>query len=470
MEILQETELAAFKPGESDPFAVFDSELLSVSLTQSSQDVIDSGDIEIETTGRPFGDRRVTSGDRLEFRTRLAGESQLSTRLVGMARDISESLTAGGGIREARIETTDFVFTTLGFRTTEGSFDSADVGDVVDTVVEAEAPEIGRSQIETVGRNVTLDVNGRTALDVITQDLSAAGDSIVAQDGTDLVFRPFEEVSPTFTMTPADLHTPVDIERVDDDLINQVRIDGGTDSAVDSEQLTQSSTARVTSSQREVFQVETRKSSLDSVEIFTVKDQTAANGMTVRVQAARNGSAVDVTSQQSDVARRGLAPEFISNSGFTEFLLPDHEFAPAENPFVIVEGVGQTGHEIGTDGTTPTHRAFFPFPLLARASAGDSVTEFRRRDLRRRDEQLDSERAVQDASERELRHRGEPHRRVSALAATPRAHQLRPGDGVRLDEFPVSDVSGLFVVTERATDFDSVRLDTELTLEDVETL
>jgi hypothetical protein len=77
---------------------------------------------------------------------------------------------------------------------------------------------------------------------------------------------------------------------------------------------------------------------------------------------------------------------------------------------------------------------------------------------------------VQDASNRELRHRGEPHRRVSGLAATPRAHQLRPGDGVRLEDFPVSDVSGLFVVTERSTDFSSVRLDTELTFEDVDTI
>jgi hypothetical protein len=31
-------------------------------------------------------------------------------------------------------------------------------------------------------------------------------------------------------------------------------------------------------------------------------------------------------------------------------------------------------------------------------------------------------------------------------------------------------VSGLFVVTERSTSFDSVRLDTELTFEDVETI
>jgi hypothetical protein len=166
-----------------------------------------------------------------------------------------------------------------------------------------------------------------------------------------------------------------------------------------------------------------------------------------------------------------LAPPFISDNGFTEFLFPDHSFAPAENPFLIVEGTGPTGHEIGTDGNgAETFRAFFPFPLLARASAGDSAAEFRRRDLRRRDDQLSNIREVQDAAQAALRHRSEPHRRISALAATPRAHQLRPGDGVRLSDFPVNDVSGLFLVTERSTQFNGVQLNTELTIEDVNTL
>jgi hypothetical protein len=209
------------------------------------------------------------------------------------------------------------------------------------------------------------------------------------------------------------------------------------------------------------------------VEIFTVKDSSADNGLVVRLQAARNGSAVDPTDTESDVARRELAPEFIAQNDFTEFLLPAHDLAPAEDPFVIVEGAGPTGHEIGTDGSTPptpTFKAFFPFPLLARASSGESVTEFRRRDLRRRDEQLENEQAVQDAAQAALRHRAEPKRRLNAAAATPRAHRLRPGEAVRVSDVPVADVSGEFIVTERATSFDGVRLDTELTFEDADTL
>jgi hypothetical protein len=471
MEQLREVELKAFKPGATAPFATFTDSLRSVSGTESAQDPIDSISIGLEATGNPINNTRITSGDRLEFRVRLAGEPALETRSVVLARDIRDELTAGGGVRRVNIETTDFATSVLTFRVSDGSFENTDVGTVVDSLVAAAAPEVGRSQIETVGRETTINVNGRKTFDTVTQDLQPQGDAIVATDGRDLVFKRLDTVTPQFDLDISDLHTPITVERVDDELMNRVRIDGGSDSALDAEQPTQSSTVRVTDSSRRVFQIPTRKSEVDSVEIFTVKDANADDGIVVRLQAARNGSAVDPTDRASDVARRELAPSFIAANGFTEFILPDHNLAPAENPFLIVEGAGATGHKIGTDGSgNETFRAFFPFPLLARASAGDSVDEFRRRDLRRRDDQLDSEQAVQDAAQAALRHRAEPKRRISAAAATPRAHRLRPGEAVDVSKFPVADVSGTFVITERRTDFQGTRLDTQLTLEDADTL
>jgi hypothetical protein len=473
MEQLRAAELQAFKPGAASPFLTLSDSLQSVDATESVQDVIDSVSITLESTGRPLSGQRITSGDRLEFRTRLAGEQSLTTRFVAMARDITDELTAGGGVRNIDIEATDFVFSVLSFRTSDGAFDSVDAGTVVDSLVAANVPEVGRSQIETVGNDVTISINGRKTLDVIAQDLAPTGDALLAQDGTDLVFQSLSTVTPQFNLTLDDLHTPVSIQRVDDELINRVRIDGGTDSALDDEQPTQTGTVRVTDSSRRIFQVESRKSEVDSVEIFTVKDSSADNGVVVRLQAARNGSAVDPTDRESDVARRELAPPFIETNGFTEFIFPDHDLAPAEDPFIIVEGAGSTGHEIGVDtnnNDAVAFRAFFPFPLLARASDGASVAEFRRRDFRQRDGQLDSEQAVQDAAQAALRHRTEPKRRINAAAATPRTHQLRPGQAVRVSEVPVADVSGSYIVTERSTSFDGVRLDTELTFEDITTI
>lgn len=174
--------------------------------------------------------------------------------------------------------------------------------------------------------------------------------------------------------------------------------------------------------------------------------------------------------RESDVARRELPPQELTDNGFTKFELPDHDLAPAENPFIILQAAGSTGHEVGTNGTTPTHRAFFPFPLLARASDVKSIDEFRRRDLRRRDDQLNSEQAVQDAAQAALRHRTEPKRRISAFAATPRAHQLQPGEAVDMSGFPVSDVDGDYIVTERETEFRGNRLNTNITIEDSDTI
>jgi hypothetical protein len=308
-------------------------------------------------------------------------------------------------------------------------------------------------------------------LDVLSQDLAPAGDAIIAQQGADLIFRPIQAITPQFTLSPDDLHTPISVERVDDDLINRVRIDGGTDAALDAEQPNQSATVRVDDSTRRIFQIETRKSEIDSIELFTDPDPNATEGLVVRLQAARNGSAVDPTDAESDITRRELAPDFLAQSGLTTFTMPDHDLAPAENPFIIVEGAGSVGHDIGVDSNnTVTFRSFHPFPLVARVADSGSVTEFRRRDLRRRDDQLENEQAVEDAAQSPLRHRTEPKRRLTATAATPRAHQLRPGQAVSVSDIPVSDVSGEYIVTERGTNFDGTQLQTDLTLEDADTL
>jgi len=471
MEQVRSAELRAFAPGASEPFVVVSDALVAVDVTETAQDAIDSGSITLEATDAPLGDERITSGDRLEFFVQFAGENTLQRRWTAIARDVTDELTAGGGVRQLAIEATDFVFTTLSFRVADGGFESEDVGSVVDSLVGAEAPEVGRSQIETVGRDVTISINGRKTLDVLSQDLAPAGDAVIAQDGTDLVFRALRDVGPAFALGLEDLHTPVSVSRVDDELVNRVRIDGGTDVALDDEQPVQSATARVDDSTREVFQVASRKSEIAAVELYTVPDAAAENGLVVRLQAARDGSAVNPDDRESDVARRELAPEFLADSGFTSFQLPDHDLAPAENPFVIVEGAGATGHDIGTDGSgNVTYRALFPYPLLARSEAGGSQQQYRRRDLRRRDEQLDSEAAVQDAARAALRRRGQPQRRISATAATPRAHRLRPGEAVAVPDWPVEDVRGTFVVTERSTRFERTRLDTELTLVDADTL
>jgi len=465
-----DAELRAFKPRATSPFVTLRT-IEAFSVTQGANDPIDRGSATIENTdGKLSGANRITSGDRVEIDVQLRGEASLSRRFTAVARDVTDSLE-GGGRRTVEIELTGFALTVCSFRNVDGAFEGVDVGTVVDSLVAADAPELDRSRIQTVGRTIDINIQGRRLFDVLTQDLQPAGDAILAGDKQSLVFRSLGDISVKHGLTDADVHAPISVERVDDELRNRVRIDGGVDTAVDDEQLTQSATTRVTDSSRFTQAIETRKSEVDKVQVFTIRDSTSDDNLTVRIQAGRNGSPVDINDRQSDIASRTLAPSFISQTGFTEFRMPNHTLAADAQPFIIIEASGTTGHEVGTDGSGAlTFKALFPFPLLARSERGSSIQEFRRRDLRVRDDQLETEQAVQDAAGARLRHRAEPKRRFTATANSIRTHNLRPTDVVSVDSFPVADVSGEFVVTERQTEFAGSQLQTEITLEDTTTL
>lgn len=468
---IRSVELRAYRPGTSTPHtALTDETLVEVSLTETAQDALDSGTMRLDTTDRGLDAPRITSGDRLELDVQLAGESSRSRYWTAVARDVSDALEAGD-ISEVTIEATDFPFTVLSFRNADGAFEGVDAGDVLDTIVADDAPELGRSQIQTVGAEVDIQVAGRKLMDVLSQDLAPIGDAVVAADGTDLVFRPLGDVTVKHPLTPAELLAPIDIQRVDDGLVNRVRVDGGSDHAVDDEQLTQSSTARVTDSNRLTTQIETRKSEVARVQLYTVPDADSGDTLTVRLQAARDGSPVAIDDRESDIARRTLDPAFLEADGFTEFQLPAHSLSPGQDPFLIVEAGGAAGHDVGINSSgTPTYQAEFPFPLLARAEAGDSQSQYRRRDRREKDETLQTEQAVQDTAAATLRHQSEPERRVSASAESVRAHRLRPAEAVRLAEFPVADISGRYLVTERQTVLSGTLLRASLTLADANTI
>lgn len=465
-----DVELRAFKPQAASPFITLDT-IESLSVTQSATDPIDRGSVAIENTDTKLtGATRITSGDRIEIDVRLRGEDSLSRRFTAIARDITDSLE-GGGRRTLEIEMTGFALTVCSFRNVDGAFEGVDVGSVVESIVAANAPEINRSRINTVGRTVDIDIQGRRLFDIITQELQPAGDAIVAGDDRSLIFRRLNDVNIKHALTDRDIDAPISVQRVDDELRNRVRVDGGVDTAVDDSQLTQSSTTRVTDTNRIIQPVQTRKSEIDKVNVFTQRDTGSSDNLILRLQAGRNGSPVDVDDRQSDIAQRTLAPDFLATDGFTEFRFPTHTLATDAQPFLIVESQGPTGQPVGVNGSGElTFEAFFPFPLLARSEQASSIQEYRRRDLRVRDDQLETRQAVQDATAARLRHRAEPTRRISVTANSIRAHNLTPTDVVSVTDVPVTDVSGTFVVTERQTNFSGSQLETTITFEDSTTV
>jgi hypothetical protein len=469
---IAEIQLRVFKPGDTSPTVTIPTEDIgSFQVDERISDAKDSGSLFLENSEDQATE--ITSGDKLKIDTRLVGEPSLTNRFTGLARSPTDEVR-GGNIQRRDIDLVDFVFGVLSNRLIFESFEDVQLSgtpdSILETILRQEAPEIGRSQISAVSRTTDLFLDGRSLFDVVTEDLSALSDAFVTQDEEDIIFRPLQDVRASTILTPSDLFAPLQIERNDDNLVNTVRVSGGTDFKQDDSQTGQSSFQTVTDSSRITQAIETRKSEIDRIEIFTSPNSNN-EAMRVRVQSTRNGTAVAPGDTTSDVASATVSKSELTQGGFTTFRLPSHTLGPQENPVVIVESTGPNGHQVGTDGSGGLiFRSSFSFPLLTRAIDKQSVDEFRRRDKRIQDDSLETFPAVRDKSQSVLDRRSQPEVTIQAEANSVKAHNLDPGDGVSLQGFGVSDISGNFLVRERATSFVGVELRTELTLERAQTI
>lgn len=475
--IIADAELDVYKPGEDMPFVTIPGDdLPGVEIDERIQDAMDSGELAITNHDALYStDYEITTGDKLVFRVQLAEETGLTDYWTAIVRDPTDVLE-GGGRQRLDIGATDFVFTILSWRLAYESLESAPISGSQDAILDSllsDAPEIDTSQVSTISQTTDGFYNGRDLLSIITEDLAPIADAVVGQDGTSLVFKPLSNVTSKYTLTPSDFRGEIEISRVDDDVANLVRVDGGTDHDSDASQETQSSYERVTDTSRLTTQVPTRKSEIDRIQVYTRVDDTSSDGLTVRLQADRNGSPVAVDDQTSDIARKTLDDEFLATDGWTTFLLPSHTLPPQSYPWLIIEADGDTGHDIGVDGSgVPAYRAEYPFPLLARIPDADSQSEYRRRDYRIKDDSLNSFPSVRDKARSYLRHHNDPERTVSGEAESIRAHQLSPGEAVDMQEWGRVGLSGTWVCRERATEFDGStnRLSTTLTLQEADSL
>ena len=472
---IADIEIEATKPGETSPFVTIPSDDIgSVSIDERAHDGTSTGTIVIENADDSYsGSDRITSGDKLTVKTQLDGEASLTGRWTAMTRTVADDgwLSPRESWQELVVEADGFVFATLGWRTVEASFEDEDPADIVDDLVETEAPEIGRGQIEPTGQTTDAFYSGRFLRDVVLEDQAAIGDAFVSQDGTDLVFEPLGDKTPKHDLTPDDVQADVSLERNDARIANRVRVDGGEDHAIDDEQTDQDDTETVTDTDRITHQLSVRKSEVARIQVWT-QPTGSGDPVTVRLQANDDGSPVAPDDPESDIARRELQAPFLADGDFTTFLMPSHTLAPGEGPWMIIESGENGGQDIGVnDNDVPTFRAEFPFPLITRAINDESLGEYRRRDKRETDEQLDTETAVRDRARAVADHNGQPEVMLEASAASDRAHNLRAAEAVTVpDAAWPGDVPDTFIVLERTTEYANGLLQTELTLQDIDSV
>jgi len=292
-------------------------------------------------------------------------------------------------------------------------------------------------------------------------NLVALGDGVARQDGDTLIVEPLSGIQPD---TSLDRATDIGIPEVggsDDRMTNVVRVSGGTDTAIDDQQPTQTTTTTVTDGSTLTTTISTRKSEVARLDIFT--DRTGSDeDLIVRLQQDDGtGAPIAPNDPQSDIAQRRLSAEFIEQGGLTTFLLPDHTL-PEPDPVLIIQSSGTSGQLIGTDGNgEPRYDAFFEFPVEVRSSDGDSAAEFGRRQTFIQDDSISSLAEANDRAETVLQRRARPQREFSAVADSLTAHQLDPGDGLSLDWSDLN-TTGPFVVSEVRDQFDGTVVETEI--------
>lgn len=489
--------LVAFDPGATDPkLEIALGDVVSAGVTSRVQDRKDTASFKIDATKRVddyVGG--ITSGDRVELYVYLDGDLTTTrygegyygegfygghpSRWTGVAHE--PDYTAAGPTKTLMaFESDDFVFGVMDMRHVYDSFENrpiahdpatdppqADRG-ILNEVLEETAPEIDRSGIEPVSKRTDLFSNGRSLMDV-AKELHRQADAILASQGTTLVFEPYDGKTPSFTLDPeTDVYT-YGTSANDDGLKNRWRVDGATNYALDDEQPDHSSTTTVTDTSRATVRVDTRKSEIARVAIWTDADRSAEAGLVVRIQDDDGGAPVDVTNQDSDIVRKQLSADFLSAGDWTTFLMPSHTLNEAQ-PWLIVESDNSGGQVIGVNATgDPAYQVYYPYPVSVRVEDPGSQELFRRRDGRVKDDALDTFTSARRVGESRLRHNDAPDRELQFEAKSDRCHKLDAGDVVTAT-LPRVQADGDFVVTKRKDTFEGVTMKTTFSAQDASTL
>jgi len=470
-------EIEVYKPDNSTDtpgFTVPKTDIYEIRIRQRLQALKDKGSIRLSNEGGKYatGTDTITTGDKIVVRTQLDGESSLSDRWTAIAHP--PKYQSGPGERTLEFDCSDFVFQILQDRIYFNAFENRSISGSSDAILETalsdKAPQIGQSQIEAVNETTDYFADGSELFSIV-EDLAIQGDAIVTNDGEDLVFKPQSSITPKFSLErgqDGDI-SAYEVGGSDDQLRNWVRVDGGTGTAIGDQQTTQDSYTTVTTNSRLNHQIQTRKSEIDRLELWT-RTTGSGEGITVRLQKDDGGSPIAPSDRQSDIARRTLASPFIADADYTTFIFPEHTL-PEPNPWIIVETDGSSGQEIGVNSSTgdPAHKAYFPFPLNVRISDQDSIDEYRKREGRVKNDQLGTRTATQKVAQSYLEHSSEPRQTLSADAMSVRAHNLTPGEAVDVD-FPKDRARGSFLVTEVSDEFNGTRLTTTLEFQEAGSL
>ena len=478
--------------------------LRQVDVTARIGDTKDKAEITIDNAYGAYTGR-ISSGSKVVFasstRERIAslqggqfdrsqyggaqyggGEAPLQRRWTGLVRG-PVKYDRNAGSREHQtlsVPAVDWVAGILSDRIVYDEFEGVPISTVVDTIVANNAPEIDRSGIEQFDATTDILPQGANLLDTVAE-LADQADAVFTSVGETLVFRDPTTIERSFDVRSHTDEPDIGLwsaREVDDELVNDIRVDGGTGRDLESEQTVVDGYHTVTESDYETFRIDMRKSAVDMLEIWTRADRDGED-MTLRLQRdAGDGSGpIEPGDEDSDIDAATLDANFLANDSFTSFIFNDHTL-PEPDPWVIVQTEGTTGQEIGVDTSTtpdsPAYRAHYPYPISVRLQDRQSIANYGRVQGRIKRKTISTFDAAEAVAKSVLRHYATPNVEFQADAQSRRMHAQRLANVVGL-EFPDVGAVGDYIITETRDVFGPSsskrnQLETTLTAREIATI
>lgn len=468
-------------------------------LTERIQDWKDVAEFAIDNRTGEYTDQ-INSGDKIELRVtyapRLTGQAVGDTGGTHGEDQFGEATFGGGGFGDAErtwvgyahepsvfargadaygmtFGATDFASEILSDRIAYKSYESTPIsgeGGIIDDLVTRFTPELTLINDNPIEQTTDREIDGLDLLEAIAS-VAAIGDAFVDGDEENVIVEPYAARSPRFTLDYEDFGL-ITADPEDSTLVNEVRVDGGEGIDIDQQQPNVHEYFRITDSFRMIHLLEPQKSRIDSVDIWTRRDEASQDNLIVRLHRNdRDGNIVGLNDERLAITLRELSQEFISLDGWTRFLMP-REPLPSGQIWLVIEAGGETGHDIGANAVgEPAFRSWFPYPISVNVPSFESINKHRRRQHRLKKNNLKTFAAARDEAEAFLRRHQWANRTVEFDAQSVRAHELRTGHSINID-FPKVTPTGEYMVVERSTSFDASdqHMHTNLTLQEVSTL
>jgi hypothetical protein len=497
---IDDARLTVRKPGQTRVAdTIPGGDIQSLDITTRIQNWEDDSTISYYNDGGRYTDT-ITSGDKLSVLLTFASGSVDGGDAGRYGETRFGETTYGGGVLpvshrwrgwarapwhkdhsraapyiESSVEAADWVFELLSERQwVFAKFDKRQLAGhedaIVETLLRRHAPEIDREMIEPVRTELSYATYGKDLLSVM-QELASRGDALLASRGDSLIFRPLEGIQPSFELRPRDYGTAT-LKTDDGSLKNAVRVDGAETPEPDQQTARGAEDIvgyeRVTDTTRLTMPLDLTKTRLMRVDIWTRKQ--SDDNLRVRIQRPNEDGTGPIAPGDDradlDGSGTGIA---VSKGDWRRNIRLEKNTLP-DRPWLIIDTDGDEGHDIGVvdDAGTPAIRTYYPHKILRTAIDGESISEYNRREIRLKKEDVATDYETAGAiAEAYLRHHKWPKKTLSFDAQSLRAHTLLPGGMIRVGR-PDLGATGNYILVERKDEYsgDTNRLETSLALKE----